>query len=252
MGVFNDYAYYYNAFYQNKDYRTEAKQVDSLLKKYRKDINTVIDFGCGTGKHDVEFAKLGYQCKGIDVSPFMIELAKKNISQEKIMIDFSEADIRRYTTEEKYDAVISLFHVISYQNKNEDVLDTFHSARKVLNKEGLFLFDVWYGSGVLSDKPSIRVKEIEDKDNRLVRIATPTMFEDKNIVDVFYKIFIINKKTNQIHMIEEIHSMRYFFRPELELMLKETGFVLLDHVDCRTLQTTDNSSWTSYFIARAI
>ena len=34
MEVFQDYAYYYNAFYQDKDYTAEAKQVDELLKKY--------------------------------------------------------------------------------------------------------------------------------------------------------------------------------------------------------------------------
>ena len=34
MEVFQDYAYYYNAFYQDKDYKTEASQADVLLKKY--------------------------------------------------------------------------------------------------------------------------------------------------------------------------------------------------------------------------
>lgn len=36
MEVFKDYAYYYNAFYQDKDYRAEALQVDSLLKNMGK------------------------------------------------------------------------------------------------------------------------------------------------------------------------------------------------------------------------
>ena len=34
MEVFKDYAYYYNAFYRDKDYASEAAQVDVLLKKY--------------------------------------------------------------------------------------------------------------------------------------------------------------------------------------------------------------------------
>jgi SAM-dependent methyltransferase len=252
MEIFKDYAYYYNAFYKDKDYKIEAAQVDTLLKKYGRDIRTLIDFGCGTGKHDLELVKLGYQCRGIDLSPLMVELAKKNTIQEKLEIDFSEEDIRNYKSSSMYDAVISLFHVISYQNKNKDVLNTFHSARRVLKKGGIFLFDVWYGPGVLSDKPSIRVKEIEDENNRLLRVATPIIHENENVVDVHYKIFVINKKTNQTQIITEIHNMRYFFKPELELMLEETGFTLLDNLDCHTLQTTNYSSWTSYFIAMAI
>lgn len=38
MDVFHDYAYFYNAFYLEKDYVSEAKQVDILLKKYGKNI----------------------------------------------------------------------------------------------------------------------------------------------------------------------------------------------------------------------
>ena len=67
MEVFQDYAYYYNAFYKDKDYKTEAQTVDKLLKSYNSQIQNIINFGCGTGKHDIELAKFGYHCKGIDI-----------------------------------------------------------------------------------------------------------------------------------------------------------------------------------------
>ena len=44
MKVFKDYALYYNAFYQDKDYAAEAGQVDMLLKKYGKSVRTVMNF----------------------------------------------------------------------------------------------------------------------------------------------------------------------------------------------------------------
>ena len=43
MEVFQDYAYYYNAFYRDKDYKAEALQVDSLLKNYGTNINKIIN-----------------------------------------------------------------------------------------------------------------------------------------------------------------------------------------------------------------
>ena len=252
MEVFKDYAYYYNAFYQDKDYRVEAKQANDLLKKYGKDIHTIINYGCGTGKHDVEFSKLGYQCTGIDISQLMIDIAQENARKEKVNIDFSVADIRTYESSRKYDAVISLFHVMSYQNSNEDILLTFASVRKALNKDGLFLFDVWYGPGVLTDKPTIRIKEVEDDKYKLIRIARPIIYDKTNIVDVCYEVIVIDKESNETKEIEEVHNMRYFFRPELELFLKKSGFELIDNIDCKTLKETDFNSWTSYFIARAV
>jgi len=251
MEVFQDYAYYYNAFYHDKDYKAEALQVDTLLKRYGNGITTLINFGCGTGRHDLEFSQMGYRCTGIDMSPMMIDIARDNAGENNC-VQFDVADIRGYDPQKAYDAVISLFHVMSYQNRNEDILSAFQAARKALGKEGLFLFDVWYGPGVLSDKPAVRVKEIEDEKNRLIRIARPVMHDKENVVDVCYEVLVIDKKSGKTRTINEVHHMRYFFRPEIEFLLKEAGFELIDNLDCRTLEDTDYNSWTSYFIARTV
>ncbi|MEZ3431828.1 MAG: class I SAM-dependent methyltransferase [Lachnospiraceae bacterium] len=251
MEVFQDYAYYYNAFYRDKNYRAEAEQVNLLLKKYGKDVKRIINFGCGTGKHDMELTGMGYQCMGIDMSQMMIDIARENTSGRE-NIDFSVADIREYKTSAQYDAVISLFHVMSYQNTNEDILKAFRSARAALSTGGTFLFDVWYGPGVLSDKPTLRVKEIQDDQYRLIRIARPVMHDKTSVVDVCYEILVIDKRTGETKTISEVHSMRYFFRPELESYLEKAGFELIDNLDCATLEATDYDSWTSYFVARAV
>ena len=78
MEVFKDYAYYYNAFYKDKDYRKEAGQVARLLEQFGSRGKQILNFGCGTGQHDIELVKLGYQCTGIDLSSVMIDEAKKN------------------------------------------------------------------------------------------------------------------------------------------------------------------------------
>ena len=252
MEVFQDYAYYYNAFYKDKNYINEAGQGEDLLKRYGNNIKKIINFGCGTGRHDIELSRKGYSCKGIDISPLMIDIAKKNSCLENVLIDFDVADIREYEPIREYDAVISLFHVMSYQNSNKDIIASFQTARKALDNGGLFLFDVWYGPGVLSDQPVIRVKEVQTDQYKLVRIARPVMYDKINVVDVSYEILVIDKKSGDTKTINEIHHMRYFFRPELEYYLKEAGFELVDNVDCRTLEETNFDSWTSYFIARAI
>lgn len=252
MEVFQDYAYYYNAFYRDKDYAAESRQVDMLLGRYGNHIRKIINFGCGTGRHDIELTKLGYRCTGLDMSPLMIDIARENSRIEKLQIDFDVADICEYEPIQKYDAVISLFHVMSYQNSNEKIMAAFRTARKALSNGGLFLFDVWYGPGVLSDKPCVRVKEVEDDKNRLVRIARPVMHAEKNVVDVCYEVFVIDKGSSETKTINETHNMRYFFKPELEFYLKETGFELIDNLDCGTLDKTSYDSWTSYFVAQAV
>lgn len=252
MEVFQDYSYYYNLFYRDKDYKREAEQIDSLLKKYGNNVKNIISFGCGTGKHDIELLKMGYCMEGIDASKTMLDIARENFNENNVEEKVEIADIRYFEAHKPYDAVISLFHVISYQNSNDDVIKSFKSARKALKKGGIFLFDVWYGPGVLTDLPVVRVKEVEDKERRLIRIAQPILHDKTNVVDVCYEILISDKSTNITKNIKETHNMRYFFRPELEILLTETGFELIDNIDCNTLKETDYNSWTSYFIAKAV
>ena len=74
MENFHDYAYYYNMFYQDKDYNGEVRIVNGLIEKYgNPDFGKrILNIGCGTGRHDLELNKLGYQIHGIDLSDDMI------------------------------------------------------------------------------------------------------------------------------------------------------------------------------------
>jgi len=251
MEVFKDYAYYYDMFYGDKDYTCEAKIVKNLIDRYRGGIKVsrILNLGCGTGRHDFELTKLGYQMSGIDLSEEMIKVAKSAAGEGNNTPKFEVADIRNYEPQHKYDVVISLFHVMSYQNQNEDILKAFKTAAKALDTGGLFLFDVWYGPGVLSDPPAVRVKKVEDDENILIRYANPVMHAEDNIVDVCYNVIVVDKQTSVYKEIDEIHHMRYFFKPEVELILEQSGFSLIACLDCNTLKETDFNSWTSYFVA---
>lgn len=248
MEIFQDYAYYYNLFYKDKDYPKEARTVEILMGQERE-IKSVLNLGCGTGRHDIELAKMGYNMTGIDMSERMISVARTNSVKEGCDIRFEVADIRSYKTEKKYDAVIALFHVISYQTETEDLIRTFRTAAGALRKGGIFIFDLWYGPGVLSDKPAVRVRTVEDNENILYRVARPEMRVEDNVVNVLYEILIANKQTDKLRKLTEIHSMRYFFAPEIRYYLETAGFELLCCVDCETLEKTDFSSWTAYCVA---
>lgn len=250
METFKDYAYYYNLFYGDKDYRKEAEQVDCMIKHYtKKEVKTILNMGCGTGKHDFELCDLGYKMTGIDLSDEMIEIAKENSKKSKCKPNFQVADVRTYETEKKFDTVISLFHVMSYQNENEDIVQAIETAGKALELGGLFIFDVWYGPGVLTERPEIRIKQVEDEKNTVIRYAKPVMHAEKNLVDVNYDVIIIDKKTAVASKIFETHHMRYFFAPEIRYILEKAGFSLLDCLDCNTMKKTDYNSWTAFFIA---
>ena len=115
MTQFGDlYSRYYDLIYQSKDYSSEVEYVDTLIKNEPIKIKTILDLGCGTGRHDELLINKGYVVHGVDISEEMLKVAetrRKNIEND---LFFSQSDITKLELNEKFDAVISLFHVMSY------------------------------------------------------------------------------------------------------------------------------------------
>jgi len=248
MGSFNKYSRYYDLLYREKDYQGEAAYIDGLIKTYHPGAETVLDMGCGTGRHAGFLAKRGYKIHGIDSSETMLEAANE-IGDGKDLT-FSLGDIRDARLGNNFDAVISLFHVISYQINNDDLLDTFTTAFAHLKKGGIFIFDCWYGPAVLTHRPAVRVKKIKDKDLEITRLAQPVMHANENSVNVNYHIFVRYKNTGQVDEIKENHRMRYLFKPEVDSLLRQTGFTLEGFFEYMTGNEPGYNTWSVCFVGR--
>ena len=161
MKVFSNYAHYYNLLYNDKDYKGEADYVDKLMQKYNPGARSILNLGCGTGNHDSHFSKKGYTVTGVDISEEMLIQARdkmKKFKYAKSNPSFSKGDIRELRLKQKFDTVVSLFHVASYMNTNKDVLNFLETARFHLKEKRIFIFDFWYGPAVLANMPSVRIK----------------------------------------------------------------------------------------------
>ncbi len=76
MATFGNYSRYYNLLYKDKDYRGEAGFIHDLIRKYSPEAKTILDLGCGTGRHDLLLAKKGYAITGVDMSEEMLLIAR--------------------------------------------------------------------------------------------------------------------------------------------------------------------------------
>lgn len=218
--VFNAYARYYDLLYRDKDYSAEAGYVAAHIRGHAPQAKRILELGCGTGAHAEHLAHLGYTVHGVDMSEEMLSLAeaRKAASPADVAarLSFGLGDVRSVRTEQTYDAVISLFHVMSYQSTNADLVAAFETAAAHLSPGGLFLYDFWYGPAVLTQKPEVRIKRLENSEIKVTRIAEPVLNVNENWVDVNYAVFIENKSVGGIDQLRERHRMRYFFLPELE------------------------------------
>ena len=245
---FKDYANYYNLLYKDKDYKAEADYIHSLIQQFAPQSKTLIDLGCGTGNHAFEFEKLGYEITGVDLSTQMVAIANANKEKHNSTISFSEGDIRTYRDSKKYDAVVSLFHVMSYQTTNDDLEKAFLTAKNLIGEDGVFIFDCWYGPGVLTDLPTSRTKNFEDEILSVSRTATARIDYNTNVVEVIFDVAIKNKMTNALSKLEEVHPMRYLFKPEIDFFATKYQLEIVGHYAWMTRNISDEKNWYCLFV----
>jgi SAM-dependent methyltransferase len=250
MTVFGDYARYYNLLYRDKDYVGETEYVASLLQRFRPEANSIIELGSGTGRHACLLSRKGYVVHGIELSSEMLVQAR-SLSPDNDNLTFSQGDIRNIRLQTTFDAALSLFHVISYQTTNSDLLAAFRTAREHLSSGGIFIFDCWYGPAVLTERPSVRIKRVADEEIEVTRFVEPKLHPNSNLVDVHYHVFVRDKATNAVNELRETHRMRYLFQPEIELLLEQAGFRLVHCEEWMTGKTVGTLTWGVCFIAQA-
>lgn len=251
MKNFIKYAQYYDLLYKNKNYREEVNYLCRLIKQYsgRRD-KILLDIGCGTGSHDIWFAKKGYEVTGIDRSREMIAIAKNRTSPED-KIEFHIRDTSKFSLRKRFDIAVSLFHVMNYMVTNEALINSLKNIYKHLKEDSLFIFDFWYGPAVLAQRPAIKEKIVANEEAIIKRLVTPKIDINMDTVDVRYKISINDKKGGPKKEIIEHHLMRYFFMPELYLVLKITGFKVIKCLRWMSLKEgLSENSWSGVMVAK--
>jgi SAM-dependent methyltransferase len=241
----SDYAAAYDDLYSSKDYSAEC---DLLERVFNGHVRKVLDLGCGTGNHSVVLAERGYDVVGIDGSEDMLRRARVRGGGGR----FEHGDVRHLDLDETFDAVLMMFAVLGYQTQNGDIDAALSTARKHLQSGGLFFGDVWYGPAVLAQRPSDRVKVIETPaGGQVIRVAGGELDVLRNVCSVAYHLWRI-ENGRVCAEVREQHQMRYFFAPEVQLVLEHAGFEL---VRIGAFPDFDNDpteqTWNVAFLARA-
>jgi SAM-dependent methyltransferase len=252
----HSYAGSYDLLYQEKDYEGEVDFLQKAWGRYNSSvtIGRVADFGCGTGGHALCLARRGFAVVGVDNSPKMVEIARRKVQASGLSNQASIclSDIQAFNGQARFDSICCMFAVLSYQVDNDSLCRALHSVRRNLKPGGIFISDIWHGPGVLTDPPTERARVVEGKGERIIRIAKPDLDALNNTVAIRYHLFRLREE-ELIEEAEEIHRLRYFFRPEIQFLfaqasLELVGFHSAFQLDMRAVET----DWSVSVIARAV
>jgi len=256
MNVFNSsYAQQYDHFYEGKDYQGECDLVEEAFRRFGATPRTLLDVGCGTGKHLIELARRGYSTSGVDLSASMLDQARLSAAAELPEGRQPEllcGDARDFDYQRKFDVAIMMFAVIGYLTRNNDVLAGLRNIRRHLEQDALFICDFWYGPSVLSVQPSDRVRVLDRPEEQVIRATSTTLDSLNHTADVTFRLWTIRNQ-HVVSEATELHQLRYFFPQEFALLLAGAGFKLESLTAFPSIdEKPTTSTWNAFAVARAV
>ncbi len=127
-------------FYHNKLFRFDTQLLDECFKES----GPLVDFGCGTGRHLLHFAKRRFPVTGVDISTHMLDVARKKLEAQGLKVRLVQADMRRDDLFEagEFQYAISMFSSVGMIPRFEARLKFFKSVLRILRSRGLFVFHI--------------------------------------------------------------------------------------------------------------
>ncbi len=93
---------------------------------------TVLDLGCGPGRHSLELSRRGYDVIGVDGCAAYLEQAEEAADAEGLLVDWVEVDMHQYDADRPVDLALCLYSSFGYQTEAHDrelLARTFRSLR---------------------------------------------------------------------------------------------------------------------------
>jgi 2-polyprenyl-3-methyl-5-hydroxy-6-metoxy-1,4-benzoquinol methylase len=136
--------------------RRELPFFQSLIHQYK--IHTALDAGCGSGGHSILLSKAGADVVAVDLSPKMIEQAKKNAQQAGCSIEFRQAD---FSSLPKlglvpFDAVFCMGNTLPHCGTYENLVAELQSFRTLIKEGGTLICHILNYDKILKDKSQIQ------------------------------------------------------------------------------------------------
>ena len=201
--------------------------------------HSVLDFGCGAGRHAIELAKSGLRVTGVDYVDAFVGKAESTARRLRVSgTRFVKADCREVKLDERFDAALCLYDVVgTYADRGENAKVLANLARH-LKPGGFALVSVM--NLALTRRRARHVFSMQREPNRLLDLPPSRIMETTG--DVFDpELYMLDEDSNVVYRREQftagqdlpaelIVRDRRFSREEIEILCAEAG---LDVVSTR-------------------
>jgi SAM-dependent methyltransferase len=179
--------------------------------------SNILDLCCGTGRHSIKLAQLGYQVTGLDISSDFLKIAKENSKISRLPIVWINQDMRYIPFKNTFNLVFIMFGAWGFFKEDHENFVVFQAINHALKMNGHFILDYFNRDWILNhfqprhwiERESGYYLEKRQFDYNFGRLNTESIFI---------------KQDGSIKKWET--SLRAFTLEEIKSMLKQAGFII--------------------------
>ena len=235
------FAEYYDELMSEVDYPARARYIDAIIKKRKPDAHLLVDLACGTGSMTVEFADLGYDVIGVDLSENMLSKAREKSDGSILYLCQSMQELDMYGT---IDAFVCTLDSLNHIEDREQLLLALSRVSLFLEPDGVFVFDMntpYKHEKILADNAFVY-------DTGEVYCVWQNEYAGDGRVDIFLDFFEQQPDGSYFRESEYFSETAYSVG-ETEKMLNAAGLKLLAAYDDMTCDEPKPDSERLVFVA---
>lgn len=168
--------------------------------------DSVLDLGCGGGRHSIVLATEGFEVLGIDYSSTLIDGARKNHREAGLSnLSYAVEDCRELRLNRHFSSVVCLYDVVGTYADDEQNARLLETIRHHLAPGGRALISVM--NGVLTRRLATRFFDLAGNPDSLLELdASGTMQESGDIFDPDH--FLLETSTGVVYRKERFDRDR--------------------------------------------
>lgn len=142
LGGYGAFAQFYDRLTENISYKARAEYFDRIVSLHGGKKGILLDLACGTGSLSEEFAKMGYDVIGTDISEEMLNMALDKKFDSGLPIQYLRQDMTELDMFGTIDVTVCALDSLNHLPSLKDIGKAFERVSLFCDPDGLFIFDV--------------------------------------------------------------------------------------------------------------
>ena len=211
----------YDEIYAEKPYAVEARFVHELAGSPG---GKLLDVACGTGRHAIAFAELGYDVTASDLNEELLAVGRDAAGDR---VRFVQGDMCDLDVDGRpFDLVTCLFDSIGYPQADDRIVAALRSLGRHAAPGGRIVCEFLHAPAIVRGAEPLRVKRLALRDGRsLLRTSETTIDVERMLMHVRYELWAVDGE-GRAEREEEEQINRLFTVPEMRLLAESAGLVV--------------------------